>query len=145
MSSTVWFGTENQMRWIAAPQPGVVRSIATANAAKQLLNGGAWRRSSATGSRQLQLVWPTMTGAEVRKITAFLEGTYGPGPFYYVDPFAENANLLPQWLAVPYLATDGGPKLADVAVTKVTTPANTYLHPTFGASYAVGGTGNLKE
>lgn len=137
----VWFGTANRMSWVPAPVPGVNRSLTKWRTSKQFLNGGQWRRESASGSRQVQLTWPTMTGAEVRAITAYLEGTYGPGPYFYSDPFAEQANALPQWLAVPSLACDDAPALTSVVPTQVTTPANTNSHPTFGAQYALTGTG----
>lgn len=137
---TVWFGTENKMKWIKAPMPGVGRNLNRNGASKQLLNGGAWRRYSATGARSVKLTWPTMTGDDVRAITSFLDGTYGLGPFYYCDPFAERANLLPQWLAVPWLATEDAPLLwGSTKPTRVDTPANSYEHPSFGAQYAIDG------
>lgn len=142
MAGTVWFGTENRMAWIPAPSAsGVDRSVQSWNASQQFLDGGQWRRRSSTGSRQLQLTWPIMTSASVRSVTSFLEGTYGPGPFYYCDPFAEGANLLPQWLAVPWLATGDAPTLAPglPAPLVAVTPANTYAYPSFGATYAVSG------
>lgn len=140
MGKQVWFGTENYMSWIPAPVPGVTRSLSKWRASAQYLNGGQWRRESASGSRLVSLQWPIMTSAEVRQITAFLEGTYGAGPFYYSDPFAEGANVLPQWLAVPWLATDDAPLLYGTSKpTIATTPANTYAHPSYGAVYAVSG------
>lgn len=138
----VWFGTENYMTWIPAPMPGVSRSLQKWRAGGQYLNGGKWRRSSSSGARYISLVWPTLTGKDVRKITAFLEGTYGDGPLYYSDPFAEQANILPQWLAVPSLACEDAPLLVgESRPVKVTTPANTWGHPTFGAEYNVMGPG----
>lgn len=138
MASQVWFGTENRMSWIPAPaaNPGVSRNLAKWRGSQQYLNGGQWRRESATGSRQVQMTWPVMTGANVRKITTYLEGTYGPGPFYYSDPFAESANVLPQWLAAPYLACNDGPRLYGInPPIQVNTAANIYGHPSFGAQY----------
>lgn len=141
MGGQVWFGTENRMTWVPAPMPGVSRSLRKWRTGGQYLNGGRWARSSATGSRQVNLTWPVMTHAEVRKITAYLEGTYGTGLLFYSDPFAD-ANVLPQWLAVPWLACDDAPRLYEtVAPTQVTTPANTYDYPTFGAEYQVLGPG----
>ena len=138
----IWFGTTERMAWIPAPAPGVDRSVVKWRGAQQFLNGGQWRRESATGARQHQLTWPVMSGADVRSITAILEGTWGKGPFYYVDPFAQSANALPQWLAAPWLACDDAPTLYGTAKpTQATTPANTYGYPSYGATYAVNGTG----
>ena len=144
MGKQVWFGTLNKMSWVPAPIPGLDRSLTRWRVGGQFLNGGQWGRSSASGSRQHNLTWPTMTGAEVRQLTTYFEGTYGPGPFYYSDPFAENVNVFPQWLAVPYLATDDAPPLYGTTTpTQVTTPANTYNYPTYGAQYAVSGASSV--
>lgn len=138
----VWFGTKERMEWVPAPLPGVDRSAKKWRASGQFLNGGAWQTESAVGARAPQLTWPPMPAADVRKIRAFLEGTYGLGPFYYSDPFAEPVNVLPQWLATPWLATEGGPSLrGSVKPSKVTTPTNTYDYPTYGAQYPVSGLG----
>ena len=96
MAKTVWFGTENRMSWVPAPLPGVDRSLQPWRVGGQFLNGGQWVRASATGSRTHQMTWPVMTGDDVRKLTAYFEGTYGRGLLYYSDPFAENANAIPQ-------------------------------------------------
>lgn len=139
-AQNVWFGTANRMSWVPAPLSGVDRSITKWRASGQFLNGGAWARSSASGSRKHVFTWPAMTGAEVRQISTYFEGTYGRGLLYYVDPFAQGVNLFPQWLAVPSLACDDAPVLYGTAIpTEVATPANTYSYPTKGAQYTVAG------
>lgn len=141
-SKTVWFGTEEAMGWIPAPLPGVDRSLIKRRISGQFLNGGYYAKESASGARRVQLTWPTMSGKKVRKISAYLEGTYGAGPFYYSDPFAEGVNSAPQWLAAPWLACDDAPSLrGSIKPTKVTTPANTYKYPSYGAQYTVAGAG----
>lgn len=139
---TVWFGTKERMAWVPAPMPGVDRSLRKWRATGQYLNGGYYQRESATGARAPALVWPPMSAEKVRKVRAFLEGTYGAGPFYYSDPFAEPVNVAPQWLATPWLACADAPSLrGTVRPTKVSTPANAYEYPSFGAQYTVGGLG----
>ena len=139
MAKTVWFGTEHRMAWVPAPSAsGVDRSVQSWSAGQQFLDGGQWRRRSASGSRKLQMTWPIMSSSEVRSITAFLEGTYGPGPFYYCDPFAWQ-NMLPQWLAVPWLAADDAPVFA-VDLPRplaVANPDMSHGYPAYGAVYAV--------
>lgn len=143
-SKKVWFGTTERMQWVPAPLPGVNRSTRKWRVSGQFLNGGSWQRESAVGSRTPQLTWPPMSAADVRAIRAYLEGTYGSGPFYYSDPFAEPVNVLPQWLAAPWLATEGGPSLRGaVKPSKVSTPANVYDYPSYGAQYTVAGPGEL--
>lgn len=132
---TVWFGTEEKMGWIPAPSPGVGRSTTRWRVGGQFLNGGQWRKESASGSRTCSLQWPVMTGDKVRKITAFLEGSYGDGPFYYSDPFSEGVNSAPQWLAAPWLATKGALAFTPNPV-QIDTPANTRNYPSYGARYA---------
>lgn len=142
---TVWFGTQERMSWVPAPIPGVDRSLSKWRTGGQFLNGGQWSKESATGARSVQLTWPTMTSEKVRKIRAYLEGNYGSGPFYYSDPFAENANVCPVWLAAPWLACADGPSLRGKIVrpTKVTTPANAFDYPSYGATYSTLGDGEL--
>lgn len=140
-NKTVWFGTEERMTWVPAPAagPGVGRSPSKWRAGGQYLNGGQWRKESVVGARTCSLQWPIMTGEKVRKITAYLDGSYGLGPFYYSDPFAEGVNSAPQWLAAPWLAVEGAPSLYGTIPTKVTTPVNTYDYPSYGAQYTVAG------
>lgn len=145
-NKSVWFGTEERMQWVPAPSPGVGRSLSSWRVGGKFLNGGSWSKSSATGARTVSLTWPVMTSEKVRKIRAFLEGTYGSGPFYYSDPFAESTNAAPAWLAAPWLACADAPSLRGKIVrpTKVTTPANTYDYPSYGAQYSTLGAGEVK-
>lgn len=143
-SKTVWFGTESRMNWVPAPLPGVDRSLSKWRTSGQYLNGGFYQSESATGGRKVQLQWPTMTGEKVRKLTTYFEGTYGPGPFYYSDPFAEGVNSAPQWLAVPWLAVNDGPSLRGLTrPLAFETPANSFDYPPYGALYGVAGPGEL--
>lgn len=144
MSKQVWFGVYGRMSWVPAPLPGVGRNLTKWRIGGQYLNGGQWGRSSSSGARTHSLSWPVMTGAEVRQITTYLEGTYGPGPFYYSDPFAESANVLPPWLAAPWLACDDAPPMVPgLLPAEVSMPANTYNYPAFGAQYTVAGGGSV--
>lgn len=139
-AQNVWFGTANRMAWVPAPLSGVDRSLTKWRVNGQFLNGGAWSRSSASGSRKHVFTWPAMLSADIRQITTYFEGTYGRGLLYYVDPFAQSSNMLPQWLAVPSLACDDAPVLYGTAIpTEVTAPANTYSYPTTGALYNING------
>ena len=138
---TVWFGTQERMQWVPAPAsaPGVGRSLTKWRTGGQYINGGQWRKESASGARVCTLQWPVMSGAKVRKISAFLEGSYGEGPFYFSDPFAEGVNSAPQWLAAPWLATKDGPKLAPTIPERVVTPSSIYDYPAYGAKYTLTG------
>ncbi|MFF2493257.1 hypothetical protein [Agromyces sp. NPDC058064] len=40
----------------------------------------------------------------MQQITAYADGVYGPGPFYWIDPLAADMNVLPQSWATPSLA-----------------------------------------
>lgn len=146
-SREVWFGTDSRMEWVRAPLANNFdRSPGGWGTSGEYLNGGAYVRESATGARRYRLSWGDIEGDEVRKITAFLEKTYGMGPFYLVDPFAQGTNILPQWLAVPSLACDGGPNLfALTPADKVATAANNWAFPTSTARVTLGaGTATYK-
>ena len=133
------------MSWIPAPIPGVGRGTTKWRTGGQFLNGGQWRKESSAGARPLSLSWPTMSREKVNRISAYLEGSYGLGPFYYSDPFAEGWNSAPQLLAAPWLATEDAPRLYGTArPVRVTTPVNTYDYPSYGAQYTVSGTGTKK-
>lgn len=143
---TVWFGTRERMDWIPAPAsaPGVGRSLTKWRTGGQYINGGQWRKESASGARACSLQWPVMSASKVQRISALLEGSYGTGPFYYSDPFAEGHNSAPQWLAAPWLASEGAPRLYQTKPARVNTPANTYDYPSYGAEYTVAGVGTKK-
>lgn len=133
----VWFGTQNRMEWVRAPLAGNFgRTPSGWGTSGTFLNGGAYVKSSTVGARRFPMSWGELEGSEARKITAYLEGTYGLGPLYMVDPFASKFNALPQWLAVPSLSVDGAPNvLTSVPSTGVTTPANGWAWPSQGATF----------
>jgi hypothetical protein len=74
-------------------------------------------------------------------IKDYFDGIYGEGPYYWLDPFAIESNLLaPNW-ASPMLSQNGWASISSVGTPAlVTTAANTRNYPyqslrlTFGAS-----------
>lgn len=132
----VWFGTEDYMTWVPAPNTGLVRGIKRYVSSTALLNGGAYGRTSTTGARTYSASWAPTRRSELAEVKGFLDGTYGNGPLYFVDPFAMGTNTLPQWLAAPYMAADDAPTFvwgARPALSDVST--NNWGYPVRGAVY----------
>jgi hypothetical protein len=51
----------------------------------------------------------------LQTIKDFSDGVYGPGPFYWVDPFASKTNILPPHWAAPSLTAKDWPSIAGFA------------------------------
>lgn len=98
----VWFGTQEYMTWVPAPAVNVSYKNNKFRQSGTYLDGGAYSFESNVGARSVELTWPPMPEKELDILRAFFDGVYGPGPFYYADPFAEN-NILPPWLSQPAL------------------------------------------
>jgi hypothetical protein len=137
----VYFGTRQVMQWvsgnIAVNYPG---SKVSANIASgSFLSGGAFVRNSVSGHKEFSVTWNPSSRDDIRTITDYADGLYGPGPFYWLDPFAWDKNLLPQYYASPFQGIYDGPIWSGAPTRPVTsiTPANGLLYPTESATYTV--------
>lgn len=109
----VWFGTKDYMQWIADPNVDVSAGKVGFAASGNFLSGGAWSRRSKTAARRFNFSWSPKKRARLQPILDYADGMYGPGPFYYVNPFAMTTNALPSYWAAPYLNGYDGPLLVD--------------------------------
>lgn len=132
----MYFGTRERMTWIKSPNSGMGRTRSGWSASGTYLNGGGWSRESGTKHFEPSLTWSFMDHRQVRDIEDYYLGAYGPGPFYWVDPFAHTTNVLPAHWSVPRLAADDAPPLIRGQRPSLSdTPENTIGLPTKMATY----------
>jgi hypothetical protein len=142
----IYFGTRQVMQWlsgnIAINYPG--SKMATGIASGSFLSGGSFVRHSVSGHKEFSLTWNPSSRDDIRAITDYADGLFGPGPFYWLDPFAWDKNLLPQYFASPFQGIYDGPIWSGAPTRPVTsiTPANTLLYPVESATYTVSSTVN---
>jgi hypothetical protein len=109
----IYFGTKERMVWVRAPQVDYDASkIGWEGGTTQFLNGGAYVRRSTTAHKQYNFTWTNLSRDEIRLINDFADGVYGDGPIYFIDPFAADKNVLPQYWATPRLVFKDAPVLS---------------------------------
>lgn len=125
----IYFGTKATLQWITAPSIDVPAGKMDWNSRTKLLNGGNYVRRSATAAREYAFTWSLRTRDQLRPILDYADGLYGSGFFYYLDPFQQDRNVLPQYWASPYLNSIDGPlstPTARPALTDHVTSTNGY-------------------
>jgi hypothetical protein len=128
----MWFGNRNYMQWVRAPQINYDSSKRGYASTATFLNGGAFVKRSATAAKGYNFTWTLKNRDEVRAINDYADGVFGPGALYFLDPFAMDKNLLPQFWAVPSLASLDAPLLAGMydddrpSILPTTPNANAY-------------------
>jgi hypothetical protein len=95
------------------------------------MSGRKYIKRSLASHRRFDASWlgpmnATATANSLQTIKDFHSGVYGTGPFYWLDPYAIDTNLMPPHWAVPSLAENDWPDL-DFSIT-----------PTFAASANTG-------
>lgn len=138
----MWFGNKNYMQWITAPQINYDSSRKTKVNTAQFTNGGFYIRRSATGARTYNFSWNMKRRDEIRVIQDYYDGIYGrETPIYFLDPFAMDRNVLPQYWATPSLGAYDAPLLAGDddgdRPALVTTAVNTLGYPVYSAQYSM--------
>lgn len=112
MAGQVYFGTASKQTWIKAPATGMKASSNSWGTRSQLLDGRAYIRRSNQSHRQYDATWlgslndPNLN-TSLQTIKNFADGLYGDGPFYFIDPFAADQNVMPPHWAAPMLAEKG--------------------------------------
>lgn len=139
MNRKVYFGNAVMQFWIPAPQSGLTASTTGFSTTAQLLSGRAFTRRSAASHRGFDASWLGALNSEVPEdslhtIKDYSDGIYGEGPFYWLDPYAINTNLLPPHWAAPMLTEKDWPTICAIpsgfGVTSfVPTSANSKSYP----------------
>lgn len=115
--SKVYFGNTTKQTWIKAPSTGLKADSIGWSKESLLLNGRAIVRRSNASHRRFDMSWlGEMNDSDIEQslqtIKDFYDGVYGNGPFYWLDPYAVDSNLLPPHWATPSLSENGWPNLA---------------------------------
>lgn len=135
-NKTLYFGTRERMAWVACPAIDSDISTVKWSTQSNFLNGGAALRSSSTGHKEYQFSWNLASAEDIYSVLDYAAGLYGTGPFYFLDPFAENTNVLPSFWASPRVQSEDGPPFTvGVRPTLVATGVNTLGYPTQSAVY----------
>lgn len=135
MDRKVYFGNSTKQLWIPAPQTGLSASSQAFFSDTQLLSGRANLKRSSANHRRFSPAWRGSLNAasindSLHTIKDYFDGIYGEGPFYWLDPFAVDSNILaPHW-ASPMLSLSDWPTISSVgAASLVDTAANTKNYP----------------
>lgn len=138
----MWFGTRERMTAVRAPKVDYDASKAGWDGGvTQFLNGGAYVRRSVTSHKLYNMSWGNMSRDEIREINDYADGVHGTGPIYFIDPFAMDKNLLPQYWATPRLALydapmlNGGTRFSAIAFPEILTNALGY--PSVAMQYTI--------
>jgi len=148
MAGTVYFGNSRYQTWIKSPASGMDASPIGSSSSQQFLNGGASVRRSTGSHREFNMSWTGSLNnsdgsSDLYKVKDFADGLYGDAPFFWLDPFATNTNVMsPEW-ASPMLAEKGWatidtsivPTFSDTPGTPGSLPYR-YASYVLGASYA---------
>lgn len=134
----MWFGTRERMTWIPCPAInaglGSTRWIATG----QFLNGGAYQRQSAIGRNGYSFSWNPQEAEGLYELLGYFDGIHGTGPFYFIDPFAEDSNVLPSYVASPSTMSEGAPSFGGAQrVNRVLNGTNQYGYPAYSGQFSV--------
>jgi len=135
MDRKVYFGNAVKQVWIPAPKTGLDASTESYFNDAQLLSGRAFTKRSKANHRRFSPAWNGPLNApsindSLHTIKDYFDGIYGEGPYYWLDPFAVDSNLLsPNW-ASPMLSQSGWGSISSVGTAaSVDTAANNRNYP----------------
>lgn len=137
---TMLFGTEQYIQRVQAPATGMGRNLAQWRDVRTFLNGGAALRQSMMGHMEYSMSWGPFSQDEADKLMNFFNGLYGPGPYYFLDPFAMDKNVLPQYIAAPFVGASDGFSMANPSVVANPSPVAVNGHPMGAAGYTLSAT-----
>jgi hypothetical protein len=135
MDRKVYFGNAAKQAWINAPQTGLQAPSVGFSSTEQLLSGRAYVKRSGASHRTFSPSWVGSLNDEtlensLQTVKDFADGLYGTGPFYWVDPYAAQTNLMPPNWAAPMLGQNDWPVIAGFEPTEyLATPTNLLNYP----------------
>lgn len=137
MSDPFFIGTREKMLQVRAPSVGMPSAKSGWSSELEFLNGGTSLRRSVAAHKRYELSWENITRDQARPILDLADGIYGTGDIYFLDPFAANRNMLPQWWASPMQGIYDGLPLNGAATrgSAVITPTNTLDFPVQSIRY----------
>lgn len=160
--SSVYFGNAQKQTWIKAPQTGMnAPSLGWSNQGV-LLSGKAFVKRSTASHRRFEMSWlgsrndPNQE-LSLQTIKDFADGIHGPGPYFWLDPYAIDQNLFsPAW-ASSFLSVDSDweticPDGSPIAKSVVSTQSisalvgsNTQGYPSSAAKFVAPGSPNAES
>ena len=135
MDRKVYFGNANKQLWIPAPKTGLSAFSGAYFNEAQLLSGRAFVKRSSANHRRFAPAWTGSLNADsindsLHTIKDYFDGIYGDGPFYWLDPFAIDSNLLsPNWASPMLSGTDWGQISSVGTASLVATDTNARNYP----------------
>ena len=142
----MWFGNRNRMQWVNCPVVGAAYAADGRSISAGFLSGGRHHRQTFTAAKRFSLTWSGASSDDVRAITDYVDGVYGPGNIYWADPFTMRKNVAPQSLATPALAGyDATPLVYEYEPQVVATSANPNGYPFQSAVYTLAGTETVQR
>lgn len=141
MERKVYFGNSDTQVWINAPRTGLQAASNGFVSKQQLISGRSHVRRSQASHRTFAPSWlGSMNESSIedslQTIKDFSDGVYGPGPFYWVDPFASKTNILPPHWAAPSLTSKDWPGIAAFEPFEfVPTATNNLNYPATSANF----------
>jgi len=133
--SKLYIGPRGREVFVPAPVMGGDFSSVGWGEGMQFANGGFGVRTSRATHKEYNMSWSLNKRDELRPISDMYDGLYGPGPIYFIDPFAADKNVLPQSWAFPALAAYDAIPLFDERPSLIATPSNTLRYPAESALY----------
>jgi hypothetical protein len=158
--SSVYFGNDQYQTWIKAPSTGLAVSNKNWMAETQLLTGRTHVDRSQASHKRFTMNWLGSMNDEENTLNIvkdFADGMYGPGPFFWNDPYATKSNLLSSAWAAPFISIDSDwdgicPDNAALTKSVVTTASisgsvgvNNYGYPLNTAKYLIPSTALLES
>lgn len=151
MSRQLQFGTRANPQMIPMFQGGPADISETGYSSEtQYLNGGAGVRNSVGGHMVYNMTWgPSHQRDDIRPILDYANGVFDTTDstelIYFIDPTAEDRNVLPMaWSFPAQAARDAIPLVMDgsgpIRPKQVSTPSNTQGYPARSAIYTLAGT-----
>lgn len=141
MDRKVYFGNAEKQVWINAPQTGLQAPSVGFSSTEQLLSGRAHVKRSGATHRTFNPSWvgslnDSTLENSLQTVKDFADGLYGSGPFYWIDPYAIDSNLMPPNWAAPMLSENDWPTIASFQPTEYTNTATNLLnYPIRSAHY----------
>lgn len=160
MATLMWFGPGPSLEagvtypvpgaWIPCPQ-APMEAASTGNAEEtKLLDGGSYIARSPAAAKAFQFL---LKGDDttLQPFKSMFDGSYGKGPYYFIDPSSVSNVLPPHWAdpsltamdtdlgSWPYLRKVTGVGGTDPYPTRQVTPITGYSSPPFAAQYLMQG------
>jgi hypothetical protein len=139
----IYFGTRDRMRMVPCPAINAGISAEGWGESGTYLGGGGYVKNSRGAHMVYDFAWNTASRQEIYSVVDYASGAYGDGLIYFLDPFTEDANVLPErWSAPGNIDAHGRSLLTTGAMPTVsTTGANTIGLPVRQAAYTVANNG----